>query len=224
MNLVEKAFVLLYPNKDLTKSKFNLEYSGRFSQYNAHVKYRAGVYSFFLSNKWYNVSEEIQIGIVQHLLQKVFKTKIKTLHQDLYEAFIKNVHISIPKNKVEEQLKESFDRVNEKYFLGMVDMANLVFGQKSFRKLGSYEYASDKITISDVFRDISNEEEYLLDFVMFHEMLHKVHKFKTVNNRSMHHSRKFKLAEKEFENSQDIEKQLTKFLRRKKIKHFIGLD
>jgi predicted metal-dependent hydrolase len=223
MNLVEKSFELLYPDKNIAKYNFSLTYSGRFSAYNGHVKYGLGNYKFVLSNKWLNVSEEIQIGIIQHLMQKVFKTKNKTLHQDLYESFIKNVHIAIPKDKVSLELKDSFERVNDKYFLGMVEMPNLVFGKKSFRKMGSYEYASDTITISHIFYNISEENKILLDYVMFHEMLHKIHKFKTVNNRSMHHSRKFKLAEKEFDGAEKMEKALSKFVSKKKFKHLFGL-
>jgi len=75
MNIVEKAFVSLYPDRDLSEFKFNLKYSGRFSDYNGHVKYGRGSYDFQLSKKWRTVSPEIQMGIVQHLMQKVFKTK-----------------------------------------------------------------------------------------------------------------------------------------------------
>ncbi len=222
MNLVERAFILLYPKKDLSKYKFTLKYSGRFSKYNGHVKYGLGGYDFHISKEWRHVSDEIQIGLLQHLMQKVFKTKVKTVHQDLYDGFIKNVHIAIPKDKVDSDLKECFDRVNEKYFLGVVEMPNLVFGKKTFRKLGSYEYSTDTITISKVFEGIDDENIRLLDYIMFHEMLHKVHKFKTVNGRSMHHTGKFKFAEKQFEGHKTIEKEVSKFLRKKKLKSYFG--
>ncbi|MFT4303153.1 MAG: hypothetical protein ACMXYG_01190 [Candidatus Woesearchaeota archaeon] len=224
MNLAEKAFLKLYPDKDLDTYKISLTYSGKFSLYNGNVRYTYGKYNFGLSSSWKNVSEEIQMGLIQHLMQKVFKTKIRTLEQDLYDSFIKNVHISVPKDKVDSFLKESFDRVNEKYFLGLVEMPNLVWGQKSFRKMGSYEYASDTITMSRVFIGISLEDRYLLDYVMFHEMLHKVHKFKTTNGRSLHHSKTFKNAEKEFEGFEDVDKALSSFLRKKKFKHHFGID
>jgi len=224
MNLVEKAFELLYPDKKVNRYNFSLSYSGRFSPYNGHVKYGYGKYEFVISKEWRKVSDEIQIGMIQHLMQKVFKSKVKTVHQDLYDGFMKNVHIAVPKDKVDDYLKECFDRVNDKYFLGMVDMPNLVFGQKSFAKLGSYEYGSDTITISSVFKNAKVEDRIFLDYVMFHEMLHKVHKFKTTNGRSLHHSSKFKAAEKQFESFGDMEEELSKFLRRKRFKNFIGLD
>ena len=78
--------------------------------------------------------------------------------------------------------------------------------------------------MSSVFRNISEEEKVLLDYVMFHEMLHRVHKFKTVNGRSLHHSRKFKSAEKQFQAAEDMEKALSKFLKKKRFKNYLGFD
>ena len=224
MNIVEKAFSKLYPDKDFSTYTFNLEYSGRFSPYNANVKYSGKKYDFSISKEWRSVHEDMRIGLLQHLLQKVFNTKVNSIEQDLYHNFLKNVHIAVPKTKIEPQLLESFDRVNEKYFLGTVEMPNLVFGKKSFTKLGSYEYGSDMITISRVFKDIAEEDKMLLDYVMFHEMLHKVHKFKTKNGRSLHHSSKFKSAEKQFQGAELLERGLSTFLRKKKLKGFFGFD
>jgi len=222
MNLAEKAFQLIYPERDLHGNTFNLTYSGKFTPYNGNVKYGHGIYDFKLSKEWRKVSEEIQIGLIQHLMQKAFKTKKKSLHQDLYEGFIKNVHIAVPKDEIEPKLKESFDRVNERYFLGIVEMTNLVFGQKSFSKLGSYEYSTDTITISRVFENVSHEETIFLDYIMFHEMLHKVHKFKSVNGRNMHHTGKFKNAERQYDDFKKIEAGLKTFLRKKRFKSYFG--
>jgi predicted metal-dependent hydrolase len=223
MGIVEEAFSRLYPEKDQDSYIFKLSYSGRFSAYNAHVKYIGKSYEFCLSKRWKGVSREIQIGLIQHLMQKVFKTRRKTLYQDLYDSFLKNVHVSIPKDNVDEELKKSFERVNDRYFLGTVEMPNLVYGKSTFRKLGSYEYGSDTITISSVFKNLSSDEEVLLDYIIFHEMLHKVHKYKTTNGRSLHHSKAFKNAEKQFR-EKDIEKKLSRFLRKKRLKRAFGLD
>jgi hypothetical protein len=224
MNLAQKAFSMLYPEKDPSRYIFNIKYSGRFSPYNGSVRYINNVYDFYLSKSWRGISEEIVLGLIQRLLQKALKTNVRSINQELYEGFIKNVHVAIPKDSIEPQLKDSFDRVNEKYFLGIVEMPNLIFGQKSFRKLGSYEYASDTITLSDVFRNIKPQDQELLDYVMFHEMLHKLHKFKTVNGRSRHHTSKFKHAERQFDNHSQIERKLTSFLRAKRLKNYFGFD
>ena len=135
---------------------------------------------------------------------------------DLYNNFIKNVHIAVPKDRIDAKLLESFNRVNDSYFNGMIEVPNLVWGSKSLRKLGSYDYQSDEISISLVFKD---SEERLLDYVMYHEMLHKKHKFhNTKTGRSYHHTAAFKRAEKEFSGADEIEKELSKLCRKSKIK------
>ena len=112
--------------------------------------------------------------------------------------------------------------MNERYFLGTVQIPNLAFGQRSFKKLGSYTYGSDTITMSTIFKDIDEKDQELLDYVMFHEMLHKVHKFRSKNGRSFHHTPIFKHAEQQFDNYQGMESRLSSFVRKKRVKNFFG--
>ncbi|MBW3022633.1 hypothetical protein KY308_00835 [Candidatus Woesearchaeota archaeon] len=216
MKFAQKAFEELYPDRE---AEVEVEYSGRLKSYGSRVAYDLSKrrLKFTLNKKWRHVDEDIRMGLVQCLLLKVFKDKRRTLHSDLYNNFVKNLHIAIPKNKIDPLLKESFDRVNEKYFLGAVEMPNLVFGRDSTTTLGHYDYKTDTITISTIF----NKRHDLLDFVMYHEMLHKVHKFKAgLTNR--YHSSKFKKAEKSYENCEKIEKELGKFLRMRRVKGWFG--
>ena len=191
-----------------------LKYSAKFKPYRANVRLRENIIQFNLSKKWKTVSKEIQIGLIQELLLKLLKNKLKPLKKitqsiELYNIFIKKLHLGIPKTKIDPILEESFNRVNEKYFYGLTDKPNLVWAN-SITKLGSYEYGTDTITISKILK----KHEELLDYVMYHEMLHKKHKFYTKNNRSYHHTKEFRKKEKEFENSHIMEKRINspKFL------------
>ena len=76
---------------------------------------------------WMNCSscsKEIQMGLIQELMLKLFKPKnkkeINTIYIDLYNEFVKNLHKTIPKDNVHPFLKASFDRVNEKYLRNTV--------------------------------------------------------------------------------------------------------
>ena len=214
-NIAEEAFYLLYPDKE-NKYTFNLKYSRKFKPYNANVKRYNNNFIFNFSRDWKKISKEIQIGLIQELLVKIMKDKRKTMNMDLYEMFIKNVHIAIPKTVTDKQLEESFNRNNELFFNGMLEITNLKWGSASTSKLGYYEYGSDTITISTIFKD-SNQE--LLDYVMYHEMLHKKFKFESKNGRQMHHSPQFKAMEKKFPNADLMEKEISKLAR----KHKFGL-
>ena len=221
MSFIEQAFTELSPEKDLPVIK--VKYTDKFKPYNANVRHNFfnNVIEFRLSKKWREVSDDIRIGLVQSLLVKIYKSKDRTLNMDLYNSFTRNLHISIPKNLTDPVLEQSFDRVNEKYFFSTLEKPNFVWGSDSKRTLGSYEYRSDVVKISSLFR---NAPEHLLDYVMYHELLHKKHKFYTKSGRSYHHTSKFKKSEREFENQSQIEKELSKLCRRARTKRFFFLN
>ncbi len=209
MSLVSEAFKGLYGRELELDSK--LKYSGRFKPYgaNAFLSRSRGYVEVRLSRDWKPVSDEIKMGLVQELLLKLFKGKVNTDNIDMYNSFIKKLHIAIPKDNVDPMLKESFDRVNDKYFFGLIEMPNLVFGPRSRSVLGNYNFKSDTITISSILK--KNQE--LLDYVMYHEALHKKNKFKRSGSKTYYHTSKFRKEEREFENQEEIEKKLKWFLR-----------
>lgn len=214
--IVEKAYNELYPNKRFSYIEF-LRYSGRFSSYNANIMLKGKALTVNMSREWEEVADEIKIGLIQVLLNKMFKTSIKTFNIDLYHLFLKRVHISVPKIHRDEVLEASFHRVNDKYLNGSVELPNLVWGRGSLRKLGSYEYGEDKISMSTIFKNSPTE---LLDLVMYHEVLHKKHKFKSGVRKSHYHTKEFRADERRFEDFTNAEKRLTNFLRNKKLKNW----
>ena len=209
-SLIQEAFQQLYPEKEI-KYNFSLKYSRKFKPYNANVKLRNNNLMFNLSRDWKKISREIQIGLVQELMVKILKDKKKTMNMELYNLFMKNVHLAVPKTKTDEILEESFNRVNDSYFNGMLDKCNLQWGNEATSKLGSYEYGNDTITISNIFRDANQQ---LLDYVMYHEMLHKKFKFQNKNGKNLHHSNEFKKMEAKFENKESIEREISKLARK----------
>lgn len=218
MNLIKESFSRLFPEKEfLLKTK--LRYSKAFKGYNANIKLYQNQIEVRLSKQWSQISKEIQIGLIQSLLLKLFKEKKHTNNMDFYNNFIKNIHIAIPKTESDPQLKQSFEKINDEYFYNLLEAPNLKF-TNSINKLGSYEYGTDTITIS---RYLKNAPRELLDYVMYHEMLHKKQKFEHKNNRNYHHTKTFREKEKEFKNSQIIDKELQKFVTKNKIKKIFKL-
>lgn len=217
MSLVSEAFNGLFPEKEFDYVA-KVKYSRKFSDYNANVKYRGNYLEFGLSYKWKTVSREIRIGLIQSLLLKIFKEKKATTNIDLYNLFIKNVHIAAPKYMTDAFLEESFNRVNENFFYGLIEKPNLAWAN-SVNKLGSYEYGTDTITISKI---LKNRKD-ILDYVMYHEMLHKKHKFSHKKGRSYHHTKEFRIKEKAFPNSELLEQELKKVITKNKVKKMFGL-
>lgn len=229
MKLVEDSFRILYPDREFNYEA-RIRYTNHFNDYGANVKLRGNVIEFGLSKRWRSVSAEIRMGLLQELMLKLFsRTKserkgINTIYIDLYNNFIKNIHIAIPKENIEPALSESFDGVNEKYFYGLVEKPNLVWGSKSTASLGSYNYKTDTIRISSVFEKIAKEDPVLLDFVMHHEILHKAHKYKSKLGNNRFHDTAFRKKEKEFENYNDVDSKLKSALKRARIKRVFWFD
>lgn len=218
MRLVEKAFAELFPGKEFRHTDV-LNYSGRFRGFNANARLNrfTNVLTFNLSKNWRGVDEQIKIGLLQNLMLRLFKKKGKTVNMDLYHNFIRNVHIAVPKTKSHPLLEQSFTRINRLFFAGMIDRPNLVAGKDSKRSLGNYDYGTDTITISSL---LLNHVD-LLDYVMYHEILHKKNKFKSKNGRTFHHTNRFKQQEKAYPNAKELENKLSRIVKSKKRMSFL---
>jgi len=219
MNLAEEAFQELFPNRTETR-KFIVSYSAKFRKLNSNVKYTSDYIHFSLSRDWLEHSEDLRKGMMQHLLLKIFRKYQyeKTIELDLYDKFVNSLGRYAKVDENDPILEESYNRVNTIYFNGLMEKPNLVWGEEAFRKLGHYEYASDRIVISTIFKG----EEMLLDYIMYHELLHKKHRNKrTESGRTIHHSRAFREDERKF-HVKDAEKKLNDFVRKKRRKGFFS--
>lgn len=215
MHIINQAYAGIF-SKDCPY-EFSLKYSGKFKGFNANVIKKGNYIEFRLSRNWEPVSNDIKMGLIQELMVKLFKRNINTYHMDLYNIFLKKIHIAIPKTLNDPILNSSFQKVNDQYFLGFIEKPNLVWGNHSLSKIGSYDYGTDTISISQALKDAPQE---ILDYVMYHEMLHKAHKFTSKAGRSRHHTKKFRTAESAFKNQEQIEKQLDIHLAKKRKPRF----
>lgn len=207
MDIVQKALQELGVEREFITS---IKYSDHFKAYGANIRLYNNNIILKLSRSWKPISEEIRIGLAQELLVSLLKVKKHTMNMDIYNNFIKHLHIAIPKEKPDQMLLDSFNRVNERYFNGMMDIPNIVWGDYTTRKLGSYDYRNDTIVMSKVVE----KNQQFLDFVMHHELLHKKHKFTSKKGRSLYHSTAFRKEEQQFDGYEEVEQELKKHLRR----------
>ena len=117
--IIKKAFQELYPEKEIDFAG-KIKYSRAFRGYNANVKYTKEYKEFRLSYNWKEVSDEIKIGLIQSLLNKIYKTDINTINMDLYEIFLKKLPTLAAKTKSDPILEDSFNRMNDEYLNGML--------------------------------------------------------------------------------------------------------
>jgi hypothetical protein len=107
-------------------------------------------------------------------------------------------------------LAESFARVNQAYFGGQLSSPRLTWSKTlTRRKLGHYRPSTDTVMISQTV-DSPAAPDYVVDFLMYHELLHRVLGIREVNGRRRIHTPKFRAKEKRFKQYEQAEAALQK--------------
>lgn len=133
--------------------------------------------------------------------QFVHRPAIEKRHAEL-RALRSKKRIPGPKGKVYD-LDQSFLRINERYFGNRLEMPVLTWSvRRSRRQLG---YRDDHLDIICISRwlDRAAVPQYVLDYVMYHEMLHIVVPAKFENGRRVVHTPEFKRREREYGRYED---------------------
>jgi hypothetical protein len=113
-------------------------------------------------------------------------------------------------------LRKSFQRVNRDYFDGGLSEPNLVWSSRlTHRKFGHYQWDIDTVMVSKSL-DQKKIPEYVVDFVMYHELLHKKLGAKLVNKRRAVHTSTFRNEESKFKKLDQAQKWLNKLSRKRK--------
>jgi hypothetical protein len=112
-------------------------------------------------------------------------------------------------------LENCFHRVNQEYFQGRMDKPHLVWSQRlTHRKFGHYQWETDTVMVS---RSLDDQRipEMVVDFVIYHELLHKKIGFKQTNQNRIAHSPEFRLAEEQFQNVKEARHYLNHLSKKK---------
>ncbi len=98
-----------------------------------------------------------------------------------------------------------FERVNARYFGGALPRPRLAWGGRlTRRKFGHYEPAADTIMLSPTL-DAAGVPQFVVEFVLYHEMLHKSLGVTVRNGRRYAHTPKFRRREREFERYEEAQ-------------------
>lgn len=152
-------------------------------------------------------------GLAYVLVGKLLRKRIPDGAREVYTAYIKSDYIrekaqaskrakgrkvvTTTKGKVYD-LDEIFDGLNEMYFRPHIPRPSLTWSaKKTYRILGHHDATHDHITISTSL-DSTDVPRYVVEYVVFHEMLHIAHPTRHVNGRRYNHTPAFKADEKKF--------------------------
>lgn len=113
---------------------------------------------------------------------------------------------------VYQDLATIVGKIQEIWFPGMNDQPNVTWLKKfTTRKLAHYAKNRDEIAFSLVF-DSADAPPEILNYLAYHELLHRQVGSRVVNGRRYHHTNEFKNQEQLFPNWRDIENQIAKYI------------
>jgi len=167
-----------------------------------------------LSDIFTDAPAEICYSLALILLAKLYRKKIDGAYHRRYRMFILSDEIQerarIARNSRcrstralaslgrHLDLNVLFDGLNQHYFGGSLDKPRLSWSAKKSRHvLGRYDATHHTIFISRIF-DTASIPPYVVEYVMFHEMLHVKHQSRVHNSRMIIHTPEFKREERSF--------------------------
>lgn len=110
-------------------------------------------------------------------------------------------------------LSESFDRVNARYFAGQMARPRLSWSASmTQRKFGHYDHVRDAVMVSSTL-DQSRVPAFVVDYLMFHELLHKKHGVRWHNGKGYAHTAEFYAEERTCERYDEAEAWLERLAR-----------
>jgi hypothetical protein len=115
------------------------------------------------------------------------------------QAHFEDTHACVERTAgVHHDLAESFARVCREHFQGQLPRPKLTWNQTlTHRKFGHYDFLTDTVMVSRSL-DRADVPAYVLDFVMYHELLHKKLGIRWQNGRRGAHTPEFRAAERQF--------------------------
>ncbi len=170
-------------------------------------------------------------GLAYILAGKLLRKKIPAGAREVYSAYVKSDFIRerasqskrargrkvVTTSKgVVYDLDEIFEKVNRDYFRPAIPKPVLTWSaNKTYRILGHHDATHDHIAISRSL-DSRDVPRYVVEYVVFHEMLHISHPTRHVNGRRYNHTAAFKRDEEKFTYFEQAEKWIERNVRRLK--------
>ncbi len=136
-----------------------------------------------------------------------------------YKTIRKNLeYLSIPSGSFSSgkhhDLEKSFNRVNHDFFNDKLIKPHLVWNNRiTRRKFGHYQEDTKTVMVS-ISLDHHRVPEYVIDYVMYHELLHQKLGARLKNDRRYTHTPEFKKKELDFPRIEEAQQFLSKLSRR----------
>lgn len=184
-----------------------------FTGLNSTLRLRQGRLLVRISDLLAAAPEPVLEALAHILLGKLYRRAIAPMYARRYRDYVNRREIAAKAELIRAlrgrkrmgaargrhyDLEEMFDALNARFFLGWMARPNLGWaGAEARRNLAHFDAAHNAILVSRVF-DNPAVPRFVLEYVLFHEMLHLRHPVRRLRGRRCVHSPEFRLEERAF--------------------------
>lgn len=157
---------------------------------------------------------QVYRALAHILISRLFRKRVSAEYQDLYRQFAFQPHVLraselARRERGRKRLTESagrhydldqlFSRLNRRYFANELEKPVLSWSQRRTRRiLGHHDRVHEAIVISRTL-DSSEIPQFVIEYVLFHEMLHVKHTPRLIKGRRVFHHAAFRADERRFQ-------------------------
>ena len=168
-----------------------------FANVNNTIRLRQGQLLVRLSDLLEGAPDGVLRAIAHILLAKMYRQPIDRQHAARYRQIRGRKKLRSARGHFYD-LDAIFEDLNSRFFHGLMARPRMSWSQtKTRRILGHYDPAHNAIIISRIF-DHPGVPKYVLEYIVYHEMLHLKHPVKLQGSRRCVHSADFQADEKLF--------------------------
>jgi predicted metal-dependent hydrolase len=184
-----------------------------FVSINNTIRLRRGELFIRVSDLLEGAPEPVLHAIAHILLAKLYRKPVDRAQSARYRRYVAGHDLAAKARLVRQMrgrkhirsarghyyhLEEIFEDLNHRFFHGLMGRPQLTWSQNHARNsLGHYDPAHNAIVISRVF-DRPQVPRYVVEYILYHEMLHLKHPVKLRGSRRCVHSSEFQEDEKLF--------------------------
>jgi predicted metal-dependent hydrolase len=197
-----------------------------FANVNNTIRLREGRLLVRLSDLLEGAPENVLRAIAHILLAKMYRRPVDGQRAAHYRRYVSTQHMSRKAHLVRQMrgrkrilsaqghaydLEAIFDDLNVRFFYGLLARPQMTWsGDRARNRLGHYDPAHNAIVVSRIF-DHPRVPHYVVEYIVYHEMLHLKHPVKLRGSRRCVHPPEFQAEEKlfaQFEDAKEFLKQL----------------
>ena len=173
----------------------------------------------------------VERALAYVLVSKLYRRPVPKNAREVYGAYIKSDEMRLRATESRRtrgrkvvsgtqgrvyELDEIFESLNGTYFRGTLHKPTLTWSaRRTYRILGHHDSTHDTIVISRSL-DSADMPRFVLEYVLFHEMLHVFHPTIHQNGRRYNHTAAFRRDERKFYRYDEAERWIEKNVRRLK--------